>query len=52
VKIDQRKPGWNKPKIPYMEKALPKPKVSDFSVDSEEEGDEEDRDEEDNGEDQ
>jgi hypothetical protein len=42
AKIDQRKPGWNKPKMPYMEKALPKPKVSDFSVDSEEEGDEED----------
>ncbi len=39
----QRKPGWNKPKMPSMERALPKPKVSNFIEDSkeEEEGDEE-----------
>jgi len=33
----QRKPGWNKPKMPSMERALPKPKVSNFVEDSKEE---------------
>ena len=46
AKTDRRKPGWNKPKMPSMEKALPKPKVSNFAVDGEEDEDEEDEEEE------
>ncbi|KAF8269102.1 hypothetical protein EI94DRAFT_1533840, partial [Lactarius quietus] len=42
AKNDQRKPGWNKPKMPSMEKALPKPKVSDFAGESEEDEEDED----------
>ncbi|KAH8982739.1 hypothetical protein EDB86DRAFT_3050740 [Lactarius hatsudake] len=33
----QRKAGWNKPKMPSMEKAVPKPRVSDFEESNEEE---------------
>ncbi|KAF8261090.1 hypothetical protein EI94DRAFT_1705808 [Lactarius quietus] len=42
AKNDWRKPGWNKPKMPSMEKALPKPKVSDFAEESEEDEEDED----------
>ncbi|KAF8259253.1 hypothetical protein EI94DRAFT_1616693 [Lactarius quietus] len=42
AKNDRRKPGWNKPKMPSMEKALPKPKVSDFAGESEEDEEGED----------
>ncbi len=48
AKSERRKPGWTKPKMPIMEKALRRPKVADFveeSADSEEiegEQDEED----------
>ncbi|KAF8256637.1 hypothetical protein EI94DRAFT_1641876, partial [Lactarius quietus] len=42
AKNDQRKPGWNKPKMPSMEKALPKPKVSNFAGESEEDEEDED----------
>jgi len=45
----QRKPRWNKPKMPSMERALPKPKVSNFVEDSEEE-EEGDKEEEGDGE--
>ena len=45
---DRRKPGWNKPKMPSMEKALLKPKVSDF-VEGDEEEDDEDEEEEEGG---
>jgi hypothetical protein len=41
---ERRKPGWNKPKMPSMKKALPKPKVSDFVGESDEE-DDDDKDE-------
>jgi hypothetical protein len=37
AKNDHWKPRWNKPKMPFMEKALPKPKISDFAEESEEE---------------
>jgi hypothetical protein len=35
AKYDQRKPRWTKPKMPAMEKAVPKPKVADFEEESE-----------------
>ena len=47
AKTDHRKPRWNKPKMPSMEKALPKPKLCDFAEESEEE---EENDEVDDGE--
>ena len=47
AKTDHRKPRWNKPKMPSMEKALPKPKLCDFAEESKEE---EENDEADNGE--
>ena len=37
AKFEKRKPGWTKPKLPPTEKAIPKPKVSDFVDESEEE---------------
>jgi hypothetical protein len=39
AKCDRRKPKWTKPKMPAMEKSIPKPKVADFAEESE--GDEE-----------
>ena len=39
AKFEKRKPGWTKPKLPLTEKALPKPKVSDFVGESDEEDD-------------
>ncbi len=30
AKCERRKPRWTKPKIPAMEKPIPKPKVADF----------------------
>ncbi len=45
----QRKPRWNNPKMPSMERALPKPKVSNFVEGSEEE-EEGDKEEEGDGE--
>ena len=47
AKTDHQKPRWNKPKMPSMEKALPKPKLCDFAEESEEE---EENDEVDDGE--
>ena len=47
AKTDHWKPRWNKPKMPSMEKALPKPKLCDFAEESEEE---EENDEVDDGE--
>ena len=39
AKYDHRKPRWKKPKMPPVEKGAPKPKVSDFVDESEEEDD-------------
>lgn len=36
AKADHWKPNWNKPNMPSMEKALPKPKLGDFVEESEE----------------
>jgi len=30
AKCERRKPRWTKPKMPPMEKTIPKPKVADF----------------------
>ena len=35
AKCDRRKPRWTKPKMPTMEKPIPKPKVADFAEESE-----------------
>jgi hypothetical protein len=48
AKIDRRKPRWTKPKMPPIEKAVPKPKVSDFVDESEEEGEDEEEEEDGN----
>ncbi|KAF8155271.1 hypothetical protein BJ912DRAFT_1070849 [Pholiota molesta] len=46
AKIERRKAGWTKPKMPTMEKIAPRPKISDFVEDSEgdDEGDAENED--------
>ena len=49
AKYDKRKPRWQKPKMPPMEKAAIKPKLADFvgvddDVDEEEDGENSDLD--------
>jgi len=39
AKFEKRKPQWTKPKMPPTEKAIPKPKISDFVDENEEEDD-------------
>ena len=36
AKYDRRKPRWTKPKMPTMEKPIPKPKVTDFALEESE----------------
>ncbi|KAF8162543.1 hypothetical protein BJ912DRAFT_864635 [Pholiota molesta] len=49
AKFDQRKAHWTKPKMPTMEKAVPRPKVSDFEQESEASDDDRRKDDEEDG---
>ena len=44
AKYEQRKPRWTKPKMPSMEKAIVKPKISDFEMENTDDEDNEDKD--------
>ena len=48
AKYDHRKPRWKKPKMPPVEKGPPKPKISDFVDECEDEGGKDNMDEAEN----